>query len=123
MKPTNIALSIRQPWAEMILNGSKKTEFRSTSTNKQGQRVYIYTSLGKTEENDWKKLFSKDEGGGTSTRCVSWDCRDWEMRLQTWYVRMEAAEATAFEEIYQAKKSTAVNLVFTALIKRRNFMK
>ena len=38
------ALSIRQPWAEMIMKGQKTTEYRSINTNIRG-RVYIYASL------------------------------------------------------------------------------
>jgi ASCH domain len=36
-----LALSIRQPFAELILRGEKTKEFRSRSTNIRG-RVYIY---------------------------------------------------------------------------------
>jgi len=40
-------LSVRQPWAELILRGSKDVEYRSQPTNIRG-RVYIYASLTKT---------------------------------------------------------------------------
>jgi len=40
----NRALSIRQPYAEMILRGIKKIEYRSMPTKIRG-RVYIYASL------------------------------------------------------------------------------
>lgn len=43
------ALSIRQPWAELILRGRKAIEFRSRPTNIRG-RVLIYASLGR---GDW----------------------------------------------------------------------
>lgn len=36
------ALSIRQPYAEMILRGTKKYEFRSVATKNIGKRFYIY---------------------------------------------------------------------------------
>jgi hypothetical protein len=38
------ALSIRQPWAELILRGTKKIEVRSRSTNIRGP-MYLYASL------------------------------------------------------------------------------
>ena len=36
------ALSIRQPWAQMILRGEKTTEYRSRPTKIIGQRFYLY---------------------------------------------------------------------------------
>jgi hypothetical protein len=39
------ALSVRQPWAELILRGDKTIECRSRPTRILG-RVYIYASLG-----------------------------------------------------------------------------
>ncbi|MDX1927890.1 MAG: SNF2-related protein, partial [Pirellulaceae bacterium] len=41
-------LSIRQPWAEMILQGVKTVEYRSLPTKLRG-KIYIYASLGKTD--------------------------------------------------------------------------
>src|SRR3954466_3821975 len=38
------ALSIRQPWAEMILRGIKTIEYRSRPTRIIGERFYIYAS-------------------------------------------------------------------------------
>ena len=38
------ALSIRQPYAELILRGIKTVELRSRSTNIVGERFYIYAS-------------------------------------------------------------------------------
>lgn len=43
MKPTR-ALSVRQPYAEQILRGKKKVEYRSRPTNIR-ERVYIYATL------------------------------------------------------------------------------
>jgi hypothetical protein len=40
----NRALSIRQPYAELILRGKKKIEYRSMPTKIRG-RVYIYAGL------------------------------------------------------------------------------
>ncbi|MBI4768802.1 MAG: ASCH domain-containing protein [Deltaproteobacteria bacterium] len=37
------AISIRQPWVELILLGKKKAEYRSRPT-KIRERVYIYAS-------------------------------------------------------------------------------
>ena len=38
------ALSIRQPYAELILRGIKKIEYRSRATKIIGERFYIYAS-------------------------------------------------------------------------------
>ena len=38
------ALSIRQPYAELILRGIKPIEFRSRPTKRIGERFYIYAS-------------------------------------------------------------------------------
>ncbi len=38
------ALSIRQPYVELILRGKKKIEYRAIPTKKR-ERVYIYASL------------------------------------------------------------------------------
>lgn len=43
-KLQNLALSVRQPFAEQIMRGTKKIEYRSVKTNIRG-RVYIYASL------------------------------------------------------------------------------
>jgi predicted transcriptional regulator len=42
-KIQNLALSVRQPFAEQIMRGTKKIEYRSKSTKIRG-RVYIYAS-------------------------------------------------------------------------------
>lgn len=39
-----LALSIRQPYAELILRGEKRIEYRSRPTKLIGQRFYIYAS-------------------------------------------------------------------------------
>lgn len=50
------AISIRQPFAELILRGHKFYEYRSTPT-KLRERVYIYASLKpKDYKAGWKKL-------------------------------------------------------------------
>ncbi|HEX8341728.1 MAG TPA: ASCH domain-containing protein [Tepidisphaeraceae bacterium] len=40
------ALSIRQPYAELILRGVKTIEYRSRATKIIGERFYIYAALG-----------------------------------------------------------------------------
>jgi hypothetical protein len=49
------ALSIRQPYAEQILRGSKKIEYRSRPTNIR-ERVYIYASLTPGYSEDWDAM-------------------------------------------------------------------
>jgi hypothetical protein len=55
------AISVRQPYVELILQGKKKFEFRSQPTNIRG-RVYIYASkkLG-GDENDWHQVRSEPD--------------------------------------------------------------
>lgn len=55
------ALSIRQPYAERILRGTKKVEYRSRPT-KIRERVYIYASFtpGPREEFEALRLFPDD---------------------------------------------------------------
>ena len=43
------AISIHQPYVEQILQGKKKFEYRSKSTNIRG-RVYIYAALKEAED-------------------------------------------------------------------------
>jgi hypothetical protein len=42
------ALSLRQPWAELVMRGEKTIEARSRQTHVRG-RVHIYASLGRLE--------------------------------------------------------------------------
>jgi hypothetical protein len=50
------AISIRQPWVELILQGKKKAEYRSRPTNIR-ERVYLYASLSPAKwPPAWKKL-------------------------------------------------------------------
>jgi ASCH domain-containing protein len=46
------ALSIRQPWAELILRGVKVCEFRHAPTQKR-ERVYIYAAQGASRPEDY----------------------------------------------------------------------
>ncbi len=49
------AISIQQPYAEMILRGIKKEEYRSVVTHIR-ERVYIYASLTPGAEEDFEKI-------------------------------------------------------------------
>ncbi len=50
------AISIRQPFVELILRGDKKFEYRSTPT-KLRERVYIYASQKpKDRPSEWRKV-------------------------------------------------------------------
>jgi hypothetical protein len=50
------AISVRQPWVELILRGEKKAEYRSRPTRIR-ERVYIYASLTPAKgPAAWKKL-------------------------------------------------------------------
>ena len=44
------ALSIRQPYAELILRGEKTIEYRSRPTRIIGERFYIYAARPKTRQ-------------------------------------------------------------------------
>lgn len=50
------AISIRQPYVELILRGTKTREYRSRPTNIR-ERVYLYASLRPAEwAADWRKV-------------------------------------------------------------------
>ena len=56
MKDLTRAISIRQPWVELILTGEKQAEYRSRPTNVRG-RVFIYASLTPAESlSGWNKV-------------------------------------------------------------------
>ena len=56
MKDLTRAVSIRQPWVELILTGEKQAEYRSRPTNVRG-RVFIYASLTPAEGlTGWNKV-------------------------------------------------------------------
>jgi hypothetical protein len=64
-----LALSVRQPYAELILRGIKTVEYRSRPTKILGQRFYLYASgkwTGKkkaTREKAWSLDLSASEAG------------------------------------------------------------
>ena len=49
------ALSIRQPYAEQIMSGTKRVEYRTQPT-KVRERVYIYASLTPGDEREFKRM-------------------------------------------------------------------
>ena len=50
------ALSIRQPFAEQILRGTKRIEYRSRPTSIIGERFYIYASLTPGPTRDFHRM-------------------------------------------------------------------
>jgi len=52
--PITRALSIQQPFAELIMVGKKKCEYRSIRTNIR-ERVYVYASKKSGPKERWKK--------------------------------------------------------------------
>jgi len=48
------ALSIRQPWAELILRGVKTVEYRSRATRIVGERFWIYASRGRGQRLEFR---------------------------------------------------------------------
>jgi hypothetical protein len=55
MEPLSLAISIRQPFVELILTGKKKLEYRSRPTNVRG-RVWLYASLTPVDDpRSWRK--------------------------------------------------------------------
>ena len=52
------ALSIRQPWAELILLGRKIIEVRSRRTNLL-ERVHIYAGLNRIEPQEEARIFAR----------------------------------------------------------------
>jgi hypothetical protein len=54
MSKVRLALSIRQPFAELILRRRKPFEYRSIKTHVR-ERVYIYASKAKSSERVWRE--------------------------------------------------------------------
>lgn len=50
------ALSIRRPWAKLILGGVKTIESRLKRTNKKGERVHIYAALKHIEPREEARI-------------------------------------------------------------------
>jgi hypothetical protein len=53
------ALSIRQPYAEEILRGIKRIEYRNRRTTIIGERFYIYAAMNAAEGRDIPRRFAK----------------------------------------------------------------
>lgn len=49
------ALSLRQPFAEQVMRGTKKFEYRTFPTLIR-ERVYVYASLGARPREDWRGM-------------------------------------------------------------------
>jgi hypothetical protein len=52
------ALSVRQPWAELILLGHKTIEVRSKATRLR-ERIYIYTSKSRIEAEEEARIAAR----------------------------------------------------------------
>ena len=52
-RPTR-ALSVRQPFAEQIIDGTKRFEYRDIRTNIR-ERVYVYASKTPADSSIWRK--------------------------------------------------------------------
>jgi hypothetical protein len=62
------ALSVRQPWAELILRGIKTVEYRSKPTRIIGERFWIYASCSRGETG---RVGEGARGGSGKTNFVS----------------------------------------------------
>jgi hypothetical protein len=71
------AISIRQPYVELILRGEKREEYRSRPTNIRG-RVYLYAAMKPGERKYWIRA-GKEPGELPTKRIVGSveivDCR------------------------------------------------
>jgi len=65
-------LSVRQPYADMIISGEKKVEYRSWSTRYRGP-LLIHAGLAKARGMDWGTMDPKR--GGIVGVCDLVDCR------------------------------------------------
>jgi predicted transcriptional regulator len=63
------ALSVRQPFAELILRGIKTVEYRSRPTRKIGERFWLYASKQRSAISGQRSagIWSRDlsDAGGT----------------------------------------------------------
>lgn len=55
------AISIKQPFAELIMRGKKRLEYRSLPTRVRG-RVYVYASLKPHRNAEWQEMMLRPEG-------------------------------------------------------------
>jgi hypothetical protein len=63
-----LALSIRQPWAWMIIHGGKDIENRNWSTRVRG-RILVHAAKGMTRL-EWAEAWSFAHGSGASPKAV-----------------------------------------------------
>lgn len=63
-----LALSIRQPWAWLIIHGGKDIENRDWSTKFRG-RVLVHASKGMTRE-EWSDAWNFAHGSGASPKAI-----------------------------------------------------
>jgi hypothetical protein len=84
-----LALSIRQPWAELILLGVKATEFRTRGTRVRG-RIFIYASLGRyprADEAEWAEEYGLDDIAGLPRGVIVGTVELYDCRGDEWYLR------------------------------------
>jgi hypothetical protein len=88
------ALSIRQPFAELILRGIKTVEYRSRPTRIIGQRFHIYAGKGKRSEirsqRSEKAKSTADLWSLTSSAAWSSDLEMPDEELPEWMVELAA---------------------------------
>lgn len=89
-----LALSIRQPYAELILSGIKTAEYRSRPTKIIGQRFWIYASRG---GGDWRKK----AGGVQQAAGIEEKTKAWSLDLA---MAKDAAELPWMAELANALK-------------------
>lgn len=63
------ALSIRQPWAWLIINGGKDIENRDWPTRFRG-RVLVHASKGMTRD-EWSDAWTFAQGSGASPKAIA----------------------------------------------------
>lgn len=107
------AISIRQPYVELILLGVKKREYRSIPTNIR-ERVYIYASLKPGE--DWEK--NAHHLGGAKPGDLPTDRRDGRDRRlrverENQGVRVHPEEPGPFQEDPESDQPAAARLLET----------
>lgn len=86
------ALSIRQPYAELILQGIKTAEYRTQRTNIIGERFHIYAPLKKASvdrtlrQAQGKEIWSRDlatPNGALQSGCWNWPSTcEWSSRAR-----------------------------------------
>src|SRR5205809_7999638 len=65
------ALSIRQPYAELILRGIKTVEYRSRATSIIGERFYIYAGKKRSAVSGQLSAWSKELSAEQPPECLA----------------------------------------------------